>query len=86
MQEPGQEKSLLARVLTGISGYCYKNPKISLGLCFAFFVLSLMLAFTQLKLKMDWTYLFEPDDPIVQKVEASRDIFQLTGDIVVLVD
>ena len=86
MQEPGQEKSFLARVLTSISGFCYKNPKISLGLCFALFVLSLLLAFTQLKLKMDWTYLFEPDDPIVKKVEASRDIFQLTGDIVVLVD
>lgn len=41
---------------------------------------------SQLKLKMDWTYLFEKDDPIVQRVQAARKVFQLPGDIVVLVD
>lgn len=35
---------------------------------------------------MDWTYLFESDDPVVQAVDHARDLFPIPGDIAVLVD
>ena len=35
---------------------------------------------------MDWTYLFEDDDPVVTRVETARKKFPLPGDIAVLVD
>jgi len=44
------------------------------------------MAATRLELQMDWTYLFEDDDPIVLRVEQARERFPLSGDIAVLVD
>lgn len=85
MQET-HKKSPLGRLLTGISGYCFTHPRSSLAVCFFFFLVGIILAGTQLKLKMDWTYLFEKNDPIVQRVEDARGVFPLPGDIAVLVD
>lgn len=82
----GHKRSFLARSLTALSRYCYRFPKLSLGICFFFFVAGLVLAGMRLELKMDWTYLFADDDPVVRKVEAARDLFPLSGDIAVLVD
>jgi len=80
------KKGILARFLTGISGLCFRRPKRALALCLAFFVAGLFLSITRLELQMDWTYLFDEDDPVVQRVDDARDLFPVPGDIVVLVD
>lgn len=80
------KKGPLGRVLTALSGHCYRNPKSSLTICFALFAIGIFLSVTQLKLKMDWTYLFENDDPVVMRVNDARKLFPLPGDIAVLVD
>lgn len=82
----GDTKGPLARILTGLSGHCFRHPRSSLALCLVFFVLGIWLAATRLTLEMDWTYLFEDDDPVVKAVEDSRDLFPVPGDIAVLVD
>ena len=41
---------------------------------------------TQLKIKMDWTYLFEDSDPVVLDFKQARDCFPYPGDIAILVD
>jgi hopanoid biosynthesis associated RND transporter like protein HpnN len=45
-----------------------------------------MVANARLQLKMDWTYLFYPDEPIVVAGQHARSLFPLPGDIAVLVD
>ena len=82
----GHKRSILARALTGLSRHCYRFPKSSLGICFTLFVAGLVLAGMRLQLKMDWTYLFEENDAVVQKVQDARALFPLSGDIAVLVD
>lgn len=81
-----EKRSLLARVLIAISGACFRNPKACLCLCAAFFAGSVVLGFARLELRMDWTYLFEPDDPVVQDFQSAREVFPYPGDIAVLVD
>jgi len=76
----------LARILTTLSGFCFRNPRVSLLACLVFFVGGLYLAATRLTLEMDWTYLFEDDDPVVLAVDHARELFPLPGDIAVLVD
>ena len=76
----------LARILTTLSGFCFRNPRVSLLACLVFFVGGLYLAATRLTLEMDWTFLFEDDDPVVLAVDHARELFPLPGDIAVLVD
>lgn len=83
---PEEQRSLLARVLIAISGACFRNPKLCLFLCAVLFAGSVALGFARLELRMDWTYLFEPDDPVVQDFQAAREVFPYPGDIAVLVD
>jgi uncharacterized protein len=80
------KKSHLGRVLTAFSGHCFRRPKSSLAICFVLFAVGLFLSITRLELQMDWTYLFEDDDAVVQRVQDARDLFPLSGDIAVLVD
>lgn len=47
---------------------------------------SLVLAHQRLQLKMDWTNLFYPDEPIVVAGEHARSLFPMPGDVAVLVD
>ena len=47
---------------------------------------SLLIGLTNLKLRMDWTYLFYPDDDIVVAGLLHREKFPLPGDVAVLVD
>jgi uncharacterized protein len=82
----GEPKGLLARVLTALSGHCFKHPRSSLVICLLIFVGGLYLSATRLTLEMDWTYLFEDDDPVVLAVDHARDLFPIPGDIAVLVD
>lgn len=81
-----EKKSLVARLLTAISLICFRRPILSSAFCWTLCALSLALGHAQLKLKMDWTQLFYPDDKIVLRGLLSREKFTLPGDIVVLVD
>lgn len=78
--------SLLARLLIAISGFSFRNPVGTLLFSAALCVASLFYAKDNLELKMDWTYLFYPDEPIVQAGNYARSLFPLPGDVVVLVD
>lgn len=50
------------------------------------FVASVALGAARLELRMDWTYLFEPDDPVVLDFQEAREIYPYPGDIAILVD
>lgn len=80
------ERSLIARVLIAVSGVCFRNPVGALLLCAVAFVGSVTLGAARLELRMDWTYLFEPDDPVVIDFQEARKIYPYPGDIAVLVD
>jgi hopanoid biosynthesis associated RND transporter like protein HpnN len=82
----GVKKGPLGRILTALSGHCFKHPRSSLAICLIFFVAGIFLAATRLTLEMDWTFLFERDDPVVEAVEHGRELFPIPGDIAVLVD
>ncbi len=80
------KRSLLARILTSLSMGCFRNPRKTLVGCLLMVIASLVYSHGHLALKMDWTYLFYPDEPIVVAGQKARDVFPLPGDIVVLVD
>ncbi len=78
--------SLLGRILTRISMTSFRYPLKTLFVCLSLCAISLWLASARLQLKMDWTYLFYPDEPIVVAGQHARSLFPLPGDVVVLVD
>lgn len=80
------KKSLVARLLSGLSVACFRFPKLSLLVCILLALGGLGLSAAKLELQMDWTYLFDADDPVVKQVDHARDIFPLSGDIAILVD
>jgi len=81
-----ENKSILATVLSVIARAAYRRPILFLVLSIGLAVGCSAYAAARLELRMDWTYLFEPDDPLVQRVDEAREIFPLPGDIVVMVD
>lgn len=82
-----QHKSFwLGRMLVAISLFSYRNPIRTLLLSLALSLASLVYATENLQLRMDWTYLFYPNDPIVLKGNHARSLFPLPGDIAVLID
>ena len=64
----------------------FRNPIRTLVLCFAMAAVCMGYAHKNLQLRMDWTYLFYPDEPIVVAGQHARELFPLPGDIAVLVD
>ena len=64
----------------------FRYPLKTLFVCLSLCAISLWLASARLQLKMDWTYLFYPDEPIVVAGQHARSLFPLPGDVVVLVD
>jgi hopanoid biosynthesis associated RND transporter like protein HpnN len=66
--------------------YSFRNPIRTLLVCCALAALSLGVANQRLQLRMDWTYLFYPDEPIVVAGQHARSLFPLPGDVAVLVD
>ncbi len=76
----------MARFLVSLARTCHLFPKVTLILCFLAFAVSVVFGASGLQLKMDWTYLFEADDPVVRKIQDAREIFPFPGDIAVLVD
>ncbi len=82
----GDKQSLLIRVLLAISSVSFQRPIATLVVCVMAAAISLGLAATRLELKMDWTALFDEDDPIVLAGAEARSHFPLTGDVAVLVD
>lgn len=81
-----EERKYLARQLVALARYCFQNPRQALTTCGVFFFLSVVTAWIGLELQMDWTYLFEDDDPVVVRINEARDLFPYPGDIAVLVD
>ncbi|MFA5504793.1 MAG: MMPL family transporter [Vulcanimicrobiota bacterium] len=86
MSAESSDKGILARALIALSGHSFKHPRSSLFFCLLLFLGGVYLSSTRLTLEMDWTYLFEDNDPVVQSVDRARDLFPLPGDIAVLVD
>lgn len=82
-----QHKSFwLGRFLVAVSMHSFRNPISTLLLSLLLSVASVFYASQKLELRMDWTYLFYPDDPIVVKGSHARSLFPLPGDVAVLVD
>lgn len=79
-------QSFVSKVLPRLACACYRRPRITLAVAFLLFAASLFVGATQLKLKMDWTYLFSESDPVVADFEQARASFPYPGDIAVLVD
>lgn len=77
---------MMSERLSWLSLICHRYPRIALGLCTLFFVLGATVGQTSLKLQMDWTFLFYPEDEIVVSGQAFRQSFPLPGDVAVLVD
>ena len=86
MNTKPENRSFLARRLVALSRFCFQNPRQALTACGLVFLFSLGLAWGRLELKMDWTYLFEADDPVVTRINDARALFPYPGDIAVLVD
>ncbi|MGE0495626.1 MAG: MMPL family transporter [Vulcanimicrobiota bacterium] len=74
------------RALVDLSLGCYQRPLLTLGVAALLCAWSVALAWVGLDLRMDWTYLFQDDDPVVHRVERHRATFPYPGDIAVLVD
>ena len=81
-----ENRSWLARALSGVSQFCFRNPLLTLIIGVLAMVVSVWLGANRLQLKMDWTYLFEDNDTTVLKYKATRDLFPYPGDIAVFVD
>lgn len=81
-----ERPGLLARAIVAVSLCCYRRPTPCLVVCGALFALSLAVGQAGLQLRMDWTYLFYPDDEIVVSGQEHRELFPLPGDIAVLID
>ena len=82
-----QHKSFwLGRFLVAVSMHSFRNPVSTLLLSFLLSAGCVFYASQKLELRMDWTYLFYPSDPIVLKGNHARSLFPLPGDIAVLVD
>jgi hopanoid biosynthesis associated RND transporter like protein HpnN len=64
----------------------HQHPRKTLSLCGLLLAISVALGYRSLELRMDWTYLFYPDDQIVVSGQAFRESFPLPGDVAVLVD
>ncbi len=77
---------MIARTLKKLAGLCFEKPGWAMTLATLLMILSIATAWHSLDLKMEWTYLFEEDDPVVVKFLHARDLFPYPGDIVVLVD
>jgi hypothetical protein len=89
MSEQGlarRNTELLSSALRVWTGLCFARPKLVLTIAGLLVLASLALAAARLDLRMDWTNLFRPDDPVVTNFLAARELFPYPGDIVVLVD
>ena len=78
--------SFLGRILVAISMFSFRNPIRMLTVCGLICAACLWITASGLRLRMDWTYLFYPDEPIVVAGQEARGLFPLPGDIAVLVD
>lgn len=78
--------SFLGRTLVAISMTSFRNPIRILVVCGVLCAACLWITSARLQLRMDWTYLFYPDEPIVVAGQEARSLFPLPGDIAVLVD
>jgi uncharacterized protein len=85
VSEPSKS-DILARPILGLAQLAFRRPKLVLFVSVVSALLGGLLASQRLELRMDWTYLFEPTDPLVLRVQEAREIFPLPGDIAVLVD
>lgn len=72
--------------LSGLALACHRHPRRTLAGAALSFLASLLLTAAGLDLRLDWTYLFWEDDPVVLEFQAARAKFPYPGDIVVLVD
>ena len=79
-------RSFLSQHLGRLCGFCFHQPKKTLAFLFLSFLAASFYGAEHLKLQLAWTYLFEPDDPVVREFERSRELFPYPGDIAVLVD
>lgn len=80
------ENSFLGRRLAALSLACFRRPRLTLVVCLVILGAAVALSTARLQLRMDWTYLFYPDEPIVVAGQHARSLFPLPGDIAVLVD
>ena len=78
--------SLMARALAWLALIAHQHPRKTLSICGLLMAISVAVGHRYLELRMDWTYLFYPDDQIVVSGQAFRDSFPLPGDVAVLVD
>lgn len=78
--------NLVTGPLKKIASLSFENPRWAMLLATLLMALSALTAWHSLDLRMEWTYLFEEDDPVVVKFLKARDMFPYPGDIVVLVD
>lgn len=76
----------MSKALAWLALSAYKSPRATLAACVFLLMVSLVGGYTGLKLRMDWTYLFYPDDEIVLSGLSIRRSFPLPGDVAVLVD
>jgi len=79
-------KQFLSTYLTRLCLATYRRPAKTLVLLFVTFLCAVLYGSQNLRLELAWTYLFEPDDPVVVEFEAAREKFPYPGDIAVLVD
>lgn len=77
---------MVRRLLVRLALLGFRHPWPILVSALALFAVCVQLTASRLTLKMDWTYLFQADDPIVLRVAEHRKEFPLPGDVVVLVD
>lgn len=73
-------------MLTTLSRWCFQRPGPCLAVAFVVTLASLLVTYRHLELRTDWTHLFRPDDPVIERVEELRREFPLPHDIAVLVD
>ncbi len=76
----------LRRHLVRLALACYRRSGLTLVMAGLVFASGITLASIGLNLKMDWTYLFHPNDPVVARVDHHRQAFPYPGDIAVFVD
>lgn len=85
-EDVSPKPALLSRVIVAISRLCFRRPRLASVICWMTCALGFLLASHRLELRMDWTYLFYPDEPIVVAGQLFRESFPLPGDVAVLVD
>ncbi|MBI3928836.1 MAG: MMPL family transporter [Armatimonadetes bacterium] len=83
---PAPPAGALRQMLAGLALLCFRRPYAVLAVCGTLLAMSLGVTWNGLRLQMDWTYLFDPADPVVARVNQHRQEFPYPGDMVVLVD